>query len=312
MKALAEKLESFLDTKDDLHKYDVLVIHVHQSKEEKSSILKHFSTCTGQNMSFKIARATSCVANIGIDCKDLQFIFWLDIPPSIWDLAQKMGHAARSTTATSEHYTYYLFFQLKDIIYLYNPIHDPKERCNNRSYCKQECNDLFDVVKLLGNSKTCHKQLLKIALGNPTGDRTPFPPCGRCSVCRVDIDMWPPLCKQGIWLIIFDVFAGGNAINGKHTVKNVFDAICNYPDSSKHLFSSRSTKKTSVGVVHKVLFILIASGIIDLEYKTENDREAAHVVLCLAKVGALNPQRCLMVNVYWNHINLKEPLMNYN
>ena len=75
MKALAEKLESFLDAKDDLNKYDVLVIHGHQSKEEKSSFLKCFSTCTGQNMNFKIACAMSGVANAGIDCKDLWFVF---------------------------------------------------------------------------------------------------------------------------------------------------------------------------------------------------------------------------------------------
>ena len=181
-----------------------------------------------------------------------------------------MGPVARSTTATSKHYTYFLFFQLKDIIYLYSCIKDPKECCKNggRSYCEQQCNDLFDVVKLLGNSKTCHKQLLKITLGNPKNDdRTPFPPCGWCSVCRVDIDMWPPLCKKGIRLVIFDVFAGGNAINGKHTMENVSDAIRNYPDSSKHLFSSWSNKKPSLGAVHKVLFILIASSIINLESK---------------------------------------------
>ena len=198
---------------------------------------------------------------------------------------------------------------MKDIIYLYSHIHDPNERCNDRSYRQQQCNDLLDVVKLVGNSKRCHKQLLEIALGNPTGDRTQFPPCGRCSVCREDVDMWPLLCKEGVQLVVFDVFAGGNAINGKHTMENVSDAIRNYPDSSKHLFSSRSTKKPSLGAVHKVLFVLIASGIINLEYKTEDDREAAHVVLCLAKVGALNPQRCLMVDRYWSNINLKEPTL---
>ena len=73
-------------------------------------------------------------------------------------------------------------------------------------------------------------------------------------------------------------------------MENVSDAICNYPDSSKHLFSSQSNKKPSLGAVHKVLFILIVSSIIDLEYKKEDDREAAHVILCLAKVSALNPQ----------------------
>ena len=42
IKALGEKLETFLDSKDDLAKYDMLVIHGHQSKEEKPAFLSHF------------------------------------------------------------------------------------------------------------------------------------------------------------------------------------------------------------------------------------------------------------------------------
>ena len=75
IKALGEKLKLFLDSKDALAKYDVLVIHGHQSKEEKLAFLNHFSTCNGQKMNFKIACATSGVANAGIDCKDVRFVF---------------------------------------------------------------------------------------------------------------------------------------------------------------------------------------------------------------------------------------------
>ena len=124
--------------------------------------------------------------------------------------------------------------------------------------------------------------------------------------------MWPPVCKEGIRLVVFDVFAGGNAINGKYKMENVGDAIRNYPDSMKHLFFSQSTKKPSSGAVNKVLFLLIATSMISLEYKKESDNEKAHVVLCLAKVSALNPQRCLMIDSYWDNIILKDPIMDYN
>ena len=75
IKVLSEKLKYSLDSKDALVKYDVLVIHGHQSKEEKSALLNHFSTCNGQKMNFKITCATSGVANAGIDCKDVRFVF---------------------------------------------------------------------------------------------------------------------------------------------------------------------------------------------------------------------------------------------
>ena len=91
MKALVEKLETFLDTKEDLNKYDVLVIHGYQSKEERLSFLKNFSTCTGQNMNFKIVCATSGVSNAGIDCKDLQFVFDLIFLHQFGTLRRRWG-----------------------------------------------------------------------------------------------------------------------------------------------------------------------------------------------------------------------------
>ena len=222
-----------------------------------------------------------------------------------------MGRAGRGSAASSEHYTYFLYFQLKNVIYLYSRIHDPDEQCNDRAYHDQQCKDSLDVVKLLGNAKTCHKQLIELAMGNLDGNRTPFPPCGRCSVCKDDVEMWPPLCKEGIRLIVFNVFAGGNAINGKYTMENVGDAIINYPDSMKHLFSSRRTKKPSVGAVNKVLNLLIGAGMISLEYNNGTENEKAHIVICLAKVSALNPQHCLMIDSDWDNIILKDPIIDY-
>ena len=177
MKALGEKLETFLDSKDERAKYDVLVIHGHQSKEEKSAFLNHFSTCNGEKMNFKIACATSGVANSGINCKDIPFVFRLDLPPSIWDMAQEMGRAGRAPHATSEDYKYFLFFSLTYLIYLFMCINDTSEHCNDDTYRIEQYQDLVDVVKLLANPFKCHKQLIEEALGNPDGDRTPFTPC---------------------------------------------------------------------------------------------------------------------------------------
>ena len=130
IKALAEKLEVFLDSKDELHKFDISVIHGHQStKEEKAAFLKHFSTCNGEGTKFKITCAPSGVANAGIDCKEICFVSPLDLPPSIWDLAQEMGHAGRGSFATSDDYVYFLFFSLLDVMYLFKRMNNPSEQC---------------------------------------------------------------------------------------------------------------------------------------------------------------------------------------
>ena len=160
-----------MDSKDDLVKYDVLMIHGHQSKEEKSALLKHFSTCNGQKMNFKIACVTSGVTNAGIDSKDVRFVFHLNLPPLIWDLAQEMGHTGKSLYATSEDYTYSLFFSLQDVIYLFKWINDASEQCNDATYRIQQCKDLLDVMELLANPFKCHKQLIEEAFENPDSDR---------------------------------------------------------------------------------------------------------------------------------------------
>ena len=63
--------------------------------------------------------------------------------------------------------------------------------------------------------------------------------------------MWPALCKPGVQLVIFDVFASGDVISGDHNMLNVSNAIQAYPDASKHLFSSQSRKELMLGLVQK-------------------------------------------------------------
>ena len=93
------------------------------------------------------------------------------------------------------------------------------------------------VAILLANGTTCHKQLIELALGNPNGDRTPQPRCGNCAVCNPDNEMWPPLCKEGVRLVLFDVFTQPQFVGGKYSVKEVAKGISKYPNANRHLFS---------------------------------------------------------------------------
>ena len=48
------------------------------------------------------------------------------------------------------------------------------------------------------------------------------------------------------------------------------------------------------------------------EKGNEDGNDKCYVQLCLAKVSALDAQRCLMVNSYWANIALKDPLLVYS
>ena len=89
-----------------------------------------------------------------IDCQDVWFVFRIDLPPSIWDLAQEMGQAGRGPFATGDNYNYFLFFSLPDLIYLFKWINDPKERCNGNDYRHVQCRELMDVARLLAKLRS--------------------------------------------------------------------------------------------------------------------------------------------------------------
>ena len=96
------------------------------------------------------------------------------------------------------------------------------------------------VARLLANGNQCHKQLIELALGNPNGDRTPSPPCGNCAVCSTENSIWLPLYKEGVQLILFDVFTQPRFVGGRYAMKEVAKGITKYPNASCHLFSVQS------------------------------------------------------------------------
>ena len=69
---ISDKLTLIFYKFDNLHKFDTLVTHGNQNREEKYAFIKHFATCDGSKMNSKALCATSGVANAGIDCKQAQ------------------------------------------------------------------------------------------------------------------------------------------------------------------------------------------------------------------------------------------------
>ena len=112
VKGLSKTLEEFLDSSNGTKDSDVLLVHGNLTKEEKSAFIAAFTGAKQNNMNFKIMCSTSGVANAGINSKDIQCVFRLDLPPLIFDLVQEMGCAGRRANATAENYHYHLFFSI--------------------------------------------------------------------------------------------------------------------------------------------------------------------------------------------------------
>ena len=91
IKGLSKTLEEFLDSTNETKGIDVLLVHGNLSKEEKVAFIGAFTNSNISDMNFKIMCSTSGVANAGIDCRDVQAVFCLDLPSSIFDLVQEMG-----------------------------------------------------------------------------------------------------------------------------------------------------------------------------------------------------------------------------
>ena len=214
-----------------------------------------------------------------------------------------MGRAGRrgSASASAEDYHCHLYFSIDHLIYLYKHIMNPDDECDNETYWYQEICDFHDVIRILANPFECHKQLIEILLGNPNNDapREAFPLCGLCSVFCCDVEMWPSLCMEGVQLVLSDVF---NNVQGLRTMDNVRDAIKIYPNANRHLCGVNSNAQPKPININKMLFLLIADDIIDLNYQHKTDESPSEVTLLLSKLQSSRPGLRLMDEGYWTAI----------
>ena len=304
-------MEEFLNTNEDTKIIDVLLVHGNLSKEEKSAFIGAFTNDEHDQMNFKIMCSTSGVANSGIDSRDIRAVFRLGLPPSIFDLVQEMGRAGQRKNATGEHYHYHLYFSIEHFIYLYKQILNPDDKCDDKTYRSQQICNLYDVIRILANPFQCHKQLIKMMLGNPYSDkdRDPSPPCGMCMVCQRDIQMWSALSMEGVQLVVCDVF---NTAQGKKNLENIRDCSKRYPDAQKHLLGFNSFSAPKPIEINKMLFLLIAAEMIDVTSEHNPEEKTADVTFSLEKINSMRPGKCIMDKGYWTCIMTKESFFNYD
>ena len=81
---LGSKLGEFLNADSDLYKIDYIVIHGQLSQEEKAGYLKFFMADSNDRIhDICVLLATSGVANVGINSKEIHTAICVEFPPSI-------------------------------------------------------------------------------------------------------------------------------------------------------------------------------------------------------------------------------------
>ena len=104
---LRSKLGGFLNADVDLYKIDYIVIHGQLSQEEKAGYLKHFMADRNDRIhDIRVLLATSGVANVGINSKEIHTAICVKFPPSIQDTCQEKGRVGQVPNTSPQTYSY--------------------------------------------------------------------------------------------------------------------------------------------------------------------------------------------------------------
>jgi len=268
-------------------------------RAEKAATIKRFINgmeTLGTKMN--ILCATSGVGNAGIDCSDVRAVYRIDFPPSIGDLSQECGRAGRREDATPDNFVYQVAICLESFLHIFRRINHPETRSADASYQKFQMQELMDVASLLSSSVHCYYTRIEQKLGNPyvsiEGEQTR---CGSCPNCLGN-NLFPFVSKDGLKTILFDIFlCGPHQITERRTPQRVWRSIRNYPNSGPMILKSRSSKTIPpLGTIKKIMFQLIASRIIDIQFDT-NENE---VLLGLRKANDTNTELAMNVDSFWH------------
>ena len=159
--------------------------------------------------------------------------------------------------------------------------------------------ELLQIAKVLA-SDLCFNVHLEKLLGNPKLNHHIPELCGECTICK-NKKLFPQINKEGTKGLFLDLFVFGDySIDGKPNLKNIVKAIKSYPNVERLLLSaSRSRSDIETGEVTKVLFMLIAHGLLKIWY----DKESNDILFSLAKSYCHASVLAIQYNPYWEAMN---------
>mmetsp|Transcript_38786 Transcript_38786/g.56621 ORF Transcript_38786/g.56621 Transcript_38786/m.56621 type:complete len:82 (-) Transcript_38786:519-764(-) len=77
---------------------------------------------------------SSGVGNAGIDSSQVRCVIRTDFPPTQLDIIQELGRAGRNRDTSFENYSYNIYISIEQFIYVYERIHDPREKILDEKY----------------------------------------------------------------------------------------------------------------------------------------------------------------------------------
>ena len=151
------------------------------------------------------------------------------------------------------------------------------------------------LAKVLATDQ-CFNVPVESILGNPEFNHHLPDPCCHCSACKNENPFFQ-INKEGMKSVLLDLFVFGDpGIEGKAHLKGLVNAIKAYPRvQEKIVSSSQSRLNMEPGEIKKVLFLLVAHGILKLHY----ERSSKLVIFRLAKSFHDTSVLALQHDPYW-------------
>ena len=191
---------------------------------------------------------------------------------------------------------------LESFLHIFQRINHPDTRSADASYREYQLQEIMDVASLLSSSGQCYYNQIEKKLGNPyIAMEHEQERCGTCPNC-LNKKIFPPVSKDGLKTVLFDIFLSGpNQMTGRRTPQCVWRSIRNYPNAGPMILRSCSSRTTPpLGSMKRILFQLIASRIIDIQFdQNEND-----ILLGLHKANDTSTELAMNVNALWDNLNL--------
>ena len=228
------------------------------------------------------------------------------MPESILDLYQEKGRAGHYQDSLAIDNSYLLCFSIEDLLYLFCCTMNPNEQILNEVYRQRKVDALLTVAKVLA-SDSCMTVYVESMLGNPDRLDEPSLACGNCLVCRNE-KLFSTINKGGMKSVLFELFVfGERAIQERITLKTLVKAIKTYPQNCQKLIAgSRSRMDVQLCKIKKIIFMLVAHGLLKLHYKNESN----DVIFQLTKSTHNETVLAVQHDPYWTSMNSYVDLNN--
>ena len=161
----------------------------------------------------------------------------------------------------------------------------------------------MDVASLLSSSGQCYHNTMEKKLGNlyilVEGEQEH---CSTRPNC-LGKNIFPSVSKDGMMkTIMFDIFlCGPNHMTDGRKPQCLWPSIHNYLNSSPMILRSCSSQTTPpLGTIKRIMFQLIASQIIDIQF----DQNEKDVILGIGKANDTTTELAMNVDALWDNLNL--------